>query len=158
MVLGAIGAILIVTTLVVHWQDRRVPDGWVTTSATVTEVLAPPDPCFRNCHDTYVIVFQGTDGDAGSSGTHLYDGPAEAGEVLPVAYDPLGSRWKVRNQGRYVPWTMGLPGAVLLVAAALVAVFTAPETALPAGALAGLEIDGLPVLDPYDLVGVGVRR
>ena len=67
------------------------------------------------------------------AGTHLYDGPAEAGEVLPVAYDPHGSRWKVRNHGRYVPWTMGLPGAVLLVAAALTAVFTAPRPRFPLG-------------------------
>ena len=114
-----------------HWQDQRVPDGWVTTTARVTDVLPPPDPCFRNCHDTYVIVFAGTGGN--QAGTHLYDGPAAADEVLPVAYDPHGSRWKVRNHGRYIPWTMGLPGVVLLVAAGLIAVFTVPRPRYPLG-------------------------
>jgi hypothetical protein len=126
LALAAIGAILIATTLVVRWQDQRVPDGWVNTTATVTQVLPPPDPCFRNCHDTFVIAFQG-------AGTHLYDGPAEAGEILPVAYDPHGSRWKVSNHGRYVPWTMGLPGVVLLVVAVLIAVFTVPRPRFPLG-------------------------
>ena len=129
--------ILIATTLVVRWQDQRVPDGWVTTTATVTQVLPPPDPCFRNCHDTYVIAFQGADGAVGSAGTHLYDGPARAGEILPVAYDPHGSRWKVSNHGRYVPWTMGVPGAVLLVAVGLLAVFTMRRPRFPLGQPSG---------------------
>jgi hypothetical protein len=113
--LALIGVILIVTTVVVDWQDGRVPDGWLTTTAVVTDEIHPPDPCFRNCDMDYWIEVSVS----GKTIGHIYDGPAELHERLPFAYDPNGSRWKVMNQGRYVPWTMGLPGVLLLGAAGI---------------------------------------
>jgi hypothetical protein len=125
--IAVVGLLLVGTAAVVDWQDSRVPDGWVQTTALVTRELPPRPGCFRNCDMDYWIEAPAANGTNG----HIYDGPADLGERLPFAYDPEGTRWKVLDQGRNVPWTMGLPGLVLLAAAGLLALFSARRRRFP---------------------------
>lgn len=122
--LALAGVVLIGTTLVVDWQDGRVPDGWRTTTAVAVEEIPPSLPCRGPSCTTRHWIEVTIDG---TIRRHIYAGPAELHERLPFAYDPDGTRWKVMNQGRNVPWTMGLPGVVLLVVALVVALVSVPR-------------------------------
>jgi hypothetical protein len=126
--IAVVGALLVTTALVVNWQDSRVPDGWIVTTARTVDEIPPGENCFRDCSTDYWIeaTLRG-----GGTDRHIYDGPTEVGERLPFAYDPSSHRWKVMNQGRFVPWTMGLPGGVLLAVAGLLALFSARPRRYP---------------------------
>jgi hypothetical protein len=124
-----VGSLTIAIALTIVWQQQRIPDGWITTPARVTDVRETQTVRGSRVHKNITYTPRG-----GQTVTRSYHGPADLGDRLRLAYDPDDP---VRHRALDDDWVaagaFGIAGAVLLASAAAVAIFTVPSPRLSTG-------------------------
>jgi hypothetical protein len=125
-----VGALLLATGAVVAWQQQRVPGGWVETTGVIVSGSDFDRPA--SIADAHVRTIEYRD-QAGSPVQRSFNSQAELGTRLKVAYDPDSRQYKILDANWQVVVLFLGCGAAVLLAGALVAIFTVPRRRFPLG-------------------------